>query len=223
MRELNRGILIAIEGIDGAGKTTQVRILSETLARAGLSVVTLKEPTDGQWGQKIRTLATKGRNLSPRDEMLLFLNDRLEDVERNIRPSLAERKIVLMDRYYLSNIAYQGAIGLDTTEIRTTNEKFAPVPDLVLILDVAPSIGQSRLVNGRKETPNHFESEEYLEKVRREFQRMQHHKNVQVIDGSRPIWDVAESVANSVHSIIKAVGEVDGSEVVEAYPGIAGT
>jgi len=222
VRELNRGILIAIEGIDGAGKTTQTRLLAERLANDGFLVATLKEPTEGKWGQRIRNLASHGRNLNPMDEMRLFLKDRQEDVEANIRPSLAEKRIVIMDRYYLSNIAYQGALGLDTEGIRQMNEEFAPVPDLVIILDVAPSIGQSRLLNGRKEKPNHFEGEEYLEKVREQFQRMQHLKNVQLIDGSRPISEVAKSVLNSVRSIIKAVGETNGTEVAEASPSIAG-
>lgn len=219
--ELNRGILIAIEGIDGAGKTTQTRLLAERLAKEGFSVITFKEPTEGEWGQRIRILANHGRNLSAREELQLFLKDRHEDVERNIKPSLAEKRIVIMDRYYLSNIAYQGALGLDTNEIRQMNEEFAPIPDVVIILDVAPSIGQSRLVNGRKEKPNHFENEEYLEKVREQFQSMQHHKNVQVIDGSRTIGAVTDSMLNAVRSIIKAAGETDGTEVVERNPSIA--
>ena len=222
VRELNRGILIAIEGIDGAGKTTQTRLLADALLKDGFSVVSLKEPTEGRWGIKIRNLASNGRNLDPKEEMMLFLEDRKEDVEENIKPSLAEKKIVIMDRYYLSNIAYQGALGLDTSEIRQMNERFAPIPDLVVILDVAPSIGQSRLVNGRKEKPNHFENEEYLEKVREQFLKMQHHKNVQVIDGTQPIYDVTDSVLNSVPSIIRAVGEVHGTEVAEGSSSIAG-
>lgn len=222
LHELNRGILIAIEGIDGAGKTTQTRLLAQTLADRGYCVTTLKEPTEGPWGQRIRGLAHNGRNLSPTDEMFLFLKDRMEDVEKNIRPALAEKRIVIMDRYYLSNIAYQGALGLDMKEIRRMNEEFAPVPDLVIILDVAPSIGQSRLVNGRKETPNHFEKEDYLEEVRKQFQKMQHHKNVQEIDGSRLVDEVARSVLNSVRAIIRAVGESCGTEVAEASPSLAG-
>jgi len=222
VRELNRGILIAIEGIDGAGKTTQTRLIAEALLKDGFSVVSLKEPTEGRCGIKIRSLANDGRNLNAKEEMMLFLEDRKEDVEENIKPSLAEKKIVIMDRYYLSNIAYQGALGLDINEIRQMNERFAPIPDLVVILDVAPSIGHSRLVNGRREKPNHFENEVYLEKVREQFLKMQHHKNVQVIDGTQPIWDVADSMLNSVRSIIRAVGEVHGTEVAEGSPGIAG-
>lgn len=147
MHELRRGVLIAIEGIDGAGKTTQTEILANKLAKEGFPVVTLKEPTDGKWGQMIRKLAQNGRNLSPEEESRLFLKDRNEDVERNIRPALLQKRIVIMDRYYHSNIAYQGALGVDVDEIRQANEHFAPVPDVVIILDVAPSIGRSRLVN----------------------------------------------------------------------------
>ena len=218
MHELRRGILIVIEGIDGAGKTTQASILADKLTEEGYAVTSLKEPTDGKWGQMIRKLAINGRTLPPDKESRLFLEDRREDVENNIKPALALKRIVVMDRYYYSNIAYQGALGIDPESIRKLNEAFAPVPDVVIVLDVAPSIGQFRLVNGRKDTPNHFERIDYLEKVRMQFQRMEHLKNVQLVDGSRTIDAVSESVISVVHSILKAVGESNETGLVEGNP-----
>jgi dTMP kinase len=218
VHELRRGILIVIEGIDGAGKTTQASILADKLTEEGYAVTSLKEPTDGKWGQEIRKLATNGRTLPPDKESKLFLEDRREDVEFNIKPALALKRIVVMDRYYYSNIAYQGALGIDPENIRRLNEAFAPVPDVVIVLDVAPSIGQFRLVNGRKDKPNHFEKIDYLEKVRMQFQRMEHLKNVQPVDGSRTIDAVSESVISVVHSILKAVGESDETGLVEGNP-----
>ena len=133
---LKKGILIAVEGIDGAGKTTQVRRLKDHFSRIGLSVVTYKEPTDGNYGQLIRKLAKDGRdNVTPEDEMELFLKDRKEDCNINIKPSLEKNKLVLMDRYYFSSIAYQGSRGLDVNHIWNKNEKIAIIPDLVIILD----------------------------------------------------------------------------------------
>ena len=94
---LCRGLLIVFEGIDGAGKTTQVRLLDERLRRAGYDVVCLKEPTEGPWGQKLRQLAQHGRQqVSPATELEWFLQDRREDVEHNIQPALARGQIVVL-------------------------------------------------------------------------------------------------------------------------------
>lgn len=223
MQQLKRGILVAIEGIDGAGKTTQTSILADKLNEQGYDSTILKEPTDGKWGQKIRRLALENRDLSPEEECQLFLADRMEDVEKNISPALRMNKIVIMDRYFYSNMAYQGALGLDMKRIREANESFAPIPEIVIILDVAPKIGQSRLVNGRRETPNNFEKLEYLEKVRSKFDEMANFKNVQKVDGSRPIEDVAAEIINIVSSIRKSIGEVNGSEMVRSSSDIIKT
>jgi len=223
VQQLKRGILVAIEGIDGAGKTTQTSILADKLNEQGYDSTILKEPTDGKWGQKIRRLALENRDLSPEEECQLFLADRMEDVEKNISPALRMNKIVIMDRYFYSNMAYQGALGLDMKRIREANESFAPIPEIVIILDVAPKIGQSRLVNGRRETPNNFEKLEYLEKVRSKFDEMANFKNVQKVDGSRPIEDVAAEIINIVSSIRKSIGEVNGSEMVRSSSDIIKT
>lgn len=159
------------EGIDGAGKTTQVRLLDERLRREGYDVVCLKEPTEGPWGQKLRQLARHGREqVSPVTELEWFLQDRREDVEQNIQPALARGQIVLLDRYYFSTIAYQGAMGLDPEEIRVRNEAFAPPPDLLFMLDILPEIGLQR-VRHRGEV-SHFERLEYLQRVAVLFERM---------------------------------------------------
>jgi len=168
---LGRGLLIVFEGIDGAGKTTQVRRLEERLRREGYDVVCLKEPSEGPWGQKLRQLARHGRqHVSPDTELEWFLQDRREDVEHNIRPALARGQIVLLDRYYFSTIAYQGALQLDPEEIRACNEAFAPPPDLLFILDIPPERGLQR-VRQRGEL-SHFERLDYLERVAAIFAAM---------------------------------------------------
>jgi len=195
---LTKGVLIAVEGIDGAGKTTQTRILSESLGAAGFRVSVFKEPTSGQWGQKIRELALNGRHrVSAEEELDLFVADRRENVSKNILPALWDRRVVLMDRYYFSSIAYQGALGLDPLEIRKQNEEFAPVPDVVVLLDVTPRIGIARIQDGRGERPNHFEGEQYLEKVRQVFRRLVSYPDMQEVDASPSIPEVA----SRVHSI----------------------
>ncbi len=112
-----RGILIAIEGIDGAGKTTQVKMLHRALKRAGISVIRSKEPTTGHWGSILRQSAFTGR-LSPREELETFIKDRTEHVETLIGPHLSSGSVVILDRYFYSTIAYQGARGADVPVVR---------------------------------------------------------------------------------------------------------
>ncbi len=174
--KLSKGFLVAIEGIDGAGKTTQAVLLEESLKKEGYPVLRLKEPGNSIYGDKIREIALKGReNISPQEEFELFLKDRMEDVKKNIRPALDAGKIVIMDRYYFSNIAYQGALGLDPFEIQRKNEEIAPRPDLTIILDITPGEAVRRIKN-RNEPPNEFEREKYLAEVRAIFNLLGHLK-----------------------------------------------
>ena len=95
-----------IEGIDGAGKTTQCERLTAELAAEGWDVERLVEPSRGPYGRRIRELARSGReDLDPAEELELFLRDREENVRENIQPALDRGAIVLMDRYYYSTIA----------------------------------------------------------------------------------------------------------------------
>jgi dTMP kinase len=168
---LRAGLFIVFEGLDGAGKTTQVHRLCERLRHNGYGVVPLKEPTDGPWGQKIRRLALHGRQHIPLEtELTWFLEDRRQDVEHNIKPALARGDIVVLDRYYFSTIAYQGARGGNPDSIRQHNEAFAPPPDLLFLLDIAPTQGLQRIQQQR--LPDEFERLEYLEHVAALFAQM---------------------------------------------------
>ena len=168
----HRGLLVAVEGIDGAGKTTQVHLVRSRLEARGWPVVTSKEPTDGPWGRKIRATASTGR-LSPEEELNAFLADRREHVDQLIRPSLAAGRIVILDRYYFSTIAYQGIRGRDPEELRALNESFAPRPDLLVVLDIDPERALGR-IQGRGDQANHFERAHLLEQSRAIFARYLH-------------------------------------------------
>ncbi|MBU2538129.1 MAG: dTMP kinase [Proteobacteria bacterium] len=160
-----KGLLIAFEGIDGTGKTTQIEMLSEVLRRRGFSVVATREPTDGQYGRKIRELYKNRKSVTPEEELALFLDDRREHVAQVIAPALARGEVVLTDRYYFSTAAYQGAAGHDPLKIIAANELFAPVPDMVIMLEAPVSLGVHRVQKLRGETLNDFEQEETLAKV----------------------------------------------------------
>jgi dTMP kinase len=162
-----RGFLIAIEGIDGAGKTTQAHLLQERLQERKLCVVRTKEPTTGTWGQVLRDSALTGR-LSLEEEVDAFLRDRKEHVEGLINPALDEGKVVIVDRYYFSTMAYQGARGIDPEELMRQNELFAPEPDLLVVLDIEPKLGLER-IKTRGDRANHFEKTDTLKKAREIF------------------------------------------------------
>lgn len=165
------GFLIAIEGIDGAGKTTQAQHLQSTLQARKLAVVRTKEPTTGKWGQILRDSAVTGR-LSFQEEVEHFIRDRREHVETVINPALANGEIVIVDRYYFSSMAYQGSNGIDPNEIMALNERFAPEPDLLVLLDIDPKSGLER-IKTRGDRANHFEKTGTLEKAREIFLAIQ--------------------------------------------------
>ena len=208
---LKHGILIAIEGIDGAGKTTQSHMLTEKLNEEGYSAIFLHEPTNGQWGQKIKELAKNGRHgITPEEEVDLFYKDRIEDVEKNINPNIKEKKIIVIDRYYYSNVTYQGARGVDPGYVERINEKIAPKPHLVLILDIPPQESSRRIVASRKDGPNHFERTDYLEKVRNLFvQHFRDRDNVKIIngDGNHSAQEVFDSLWLLVKPIVHEAEE----------------
>ena len=181
------GWLVVVEGIDGAGKSTVLRGLAAQCAQRGLECVTSGEPTRGPWGMKLRQSMTAGR-LSLDEELDLFLKDRAEHVATLIRPALAAGKVVLLDRYYLSTAAYQGARGADPAEILDANEKFAPQPDLVLLLDFDPAGGLDR-IRARGDAPNTFEEAEQLRAVRKIFLGLQR-PFIRLVDAARPAEEV---------------------------------
>jgi len=210
---LCRGLLIVFEGVDGAGKTTHVRLLDERLRREGYDVVCLKEPTEGPWGQKLRHLAQHGRQeVSPATELEWFLQDRREDVEHNIQPALARGQIVVLDRYYFSTIAYQGALQLDPEEIRVRNEAFAPPPDLLFLLELPAEQGFQRV--RQRGALSHFERLDYLERVAAIFAAMRF-PYLTRIDASAALTTVQERIWQDVASLLAGTVKSDPTAAQE--------
>jgi len=199
---LSKGFIVAIEGIDGSGKTTQAQMLYSYLRTREIQAILSKEPTESIYGQKIKELAQgKRESTDPYEEYQLFVKDRKLHVEKVIKPALDQKKIVILDRYYFSTMAYQGAIGLDPLAIRTENEKFSPIPEIVFLITIPPTIGIGRIRNGRKEIPNAFEREESLKKVADIFNSIISPK-FKHIEGTAPIDQIHKRITTQVETLI---------------------
>lgn len=194
-----QGLFIVIEGIDGTGKSTQVKRLGEWFEKKGREVVLSREPTDGPWGKKLRESAATGR-LSPEDELQYFLNDRRQHVEEKIQPALAAGKVVILDRYYFSTMAYQGARGFDPQEIRRMNEAFAPVPDLLIILDLDVATAHQR-IGHRGDSTNEFEKKDSLQKCREIFLSLKNEPFVRVVDSSGNLDEVSRGILAAITKV----------------------
>jgi dTMP kinase len=141
-------------------------------------------------------MAKTAGSLTPEEELDLFVRDRQENVQKNIRPALSAKKVVILDRYYFSTIAYQGAKGIDPAYIKRLNERFAVKPDLVIILDIEAGRGLGRIQN-RKRKDLLFERERYLARVRRIFSGFRGRKFIH-LDAARPKEELAGEIAGQV-------------------------
>jgi dTMP kinase len=147
------GRLIVIEGLDGAGTTTQARRLVEHLTAQGKPAHGTREPSDGPVGRLIREMLTgghaiEGEKLSQGTFGLLFAADRLDHMQREVEPKLAAGVTVISDRWYHSSLAYQGT-GADRDWIATLNAR-ARRPDLTIFLQVRPEVAAQRRAAARR-------------------------------------------------------------------------
>ena len=203
MVKLKRGVLIVFEGIDGAGKSTQAEILLKKLRELDYPVVYYYEPSDSKWGREIKRKAQYADSLTPQEELELFQKDREENVRTRLNPSLGRKEVIILDRYYFSTMAYQGAKGIDPESIRERNEAFAVKPDLVFILDVEPDRGLERIADrGQKDLL--FEREDYLAKVRQIFISLQG-DFIYHIDATQSIEHMAEQIEEITINLLQSI------------------
>lgn len=189
-------MLITIEGIDGAGKTTVALKLYEYLKGEKRDVHLLREPGSTEIGEKIRDLLLT-YDMGSVTELLLFESARAELTERLLIPMLKENKIVILDRFYDSTTAYQGyGRGLDIDLIEKIN-LFATrgiKPDLTILLDISPELALERL--GAKDR---FEETEFLKRVREGFLKIaERNKRIKVINAEDDIDIVFKNVLGVV-------------------------
>ncbi|MCF8884494.1 MAG: dTMP kinase [Nitrososphaerota archaeon] len=194
---MESGVFIAIEGIDGCGKTTQSKKLVKWLEKKQIKAVYTKEPTDGVIGRILKKMVRR-ENVDPRIEALLFAADRLEHLKNTVLPLLEKGYVVVSDRYVYSSLAYQSVTTGDPQWVREIN-KYAVKPDLAILLDVEPNIGLSRI----KRRKTKFEKEKFLEEVREKYLEMVRNGELKVIDASKNVDEVAEELVRLVGSFLK--------------------
>lgn len=142
-----RGWFVALEGVEGAGKTTQAARLAARLRAAGREVTEVREPGGTPLAEEARQMVLHGRDMPPAAELFLYLVARADLVAHVIEPALAAGRVVIADRYELSTRAYQSAgRGLDATQVRAAIALAVRgvMPDLYVVLDVSPGMGRAR-------------------------------------------------------------------------------
>jgi len=159
------GFLLALEGIDGSGKSTAAAGIAAALREEGQDVVATREPTDGPWGRRIREMAASGKAVAPEEELRWFVADRREHVAAVVRPALDAGRTVVTDRYFLSTVAYQGARGLDWRVLLAEAEREFPIPDLALRFEIDPAVGLARARRRGTTAEPAFEDRVFLERV----------------------------------------------------------
>ncbi len=184
---------VVFEGIDGSGKTTQLKMLAGKLRSLGRSVKTLKEPTNGYWGKKIRSLCANTKPLTKEEELQLFIRDRRWNVTKNILPSLNSGKIVLQDRYYYSTACYQSRNDKEFQAIIAENRLFAPEPDIVFILLIDIETALQRILF-RQNRQSYFEKKDFLITVQERYKLFQKEKNIVIINANNSPQEVFSQI-----------------------------
>jgi len=169
-----RGLLVVFEGAEGAGKSTQLRLLADWLGARGRDVVAVREPGGTIIGDEIRRiLLDPNADIVPRSEALLFMASRAQLVEREIRPALESGVTVLLDRFFLSTYAYQGVgRGIPEADLRAANAIATQglVPDLTLLLTMPVAAGLARAVDRGERDRMERADLEFHERVARAFE-----------------------------------------------------
>lgn len=204
------GLFITFEGIDGAGKSTQLQMLAERLGATGRNVVKTREPGGAPGAEEIRQLLVQGEpdRWSSQTEILLFTASRRDHVERVISPALSDGKIVLCDRFVDSTRAYQGADDLRALVDTLHNLVIGVTPDLTLIFDMDPEAALSR-ADARQSSEDRFERKglQFQQSLRARFLRIarDEDRRCHVIDADADSETVAIRVWNAVRSALEAI------------------
>ena len=223
---LRRGLLLALEGGEGVGKSTQARLLAIWLRDQGFDVVATHEPGATKIGMRLRALLldTTHTGLSPHAETLMYAADRAEHVASVIAPALARGAVVVTDRYVDSSLAYQGAGRLLPVEDIANLNDWATGgvrPDLTIILDLPPVDGLRR----RARSADRLEAEpaEFHDRVRRAFLALAEAAppdRYLVLDASRPPADVSRTIQERVREMLPDPVPLTAEEITGSFPAV---
>lgn len=204
------GYFITFEGIDGCGKTTQLRLADKYLSAQKISTLVLREPGSTPLSEKVRKiLLDKKMNINPFSELMLYLAARAELVREVIHPAIKNGTVVLCDRFYDSTTAYQGyGRGLDIGLINKLNRKAAAdcIPDLTFLVDINFNSSLLRRKSSNKKADRlESESKQFFQKVRHGFYDIanKNKRRIKVIDGGQSIEAVFEEVKNLLNRKLK--------------------
>ena len=215
------GLFIAIEGGDGAGKTTQIRNLVDHLESRGFDpVIATREPGGTPVGQSIRSVLLDGEAVSPKSEALLYAADRAHHVATLINPHLDQGGAVITDRYIDSSLAYQaGGRELSEDDVLSLSRWATSglVPNLTLVLDIDPRVAAERM--GSREDANHLDKQslEFKDRVRQGFLRLAEAEpeRYAVIPAGRSVNEVAEHIQRVVDAVIDGGESTDVADTFE--------
>lgn len=198
-------LFIAFEGIDGSGKSTQVKLLADKLESKGHKVYTTFEPTDSEIGTIIRNILTGKKKADNRTIAGLFVADRLNHLlndENGIVKKMSEGFTVLTDRYYFSSYAYNGT-HMDINWVINANAISASIlrPHLNIFIDVSPEVSMGR-INGNRDTVDLYENLENLKKVRAKyleaFALLNQTEKIFTVDGNQNPDLIHKEIANKI-------------------------
>ncbi len=216
MSEQHKGCLISFEGLDGAGKTTQMRLLEQWLQARNIAFIRTLEPGGTPLGVEIRPLVLNRPDLAivPLAEAFLFQADRAQHFARLVIPALQEGKLVITDRCYDASIAYQGCargVGVELVEQLSMLATSGIQPDLTILLDLDPSQVHSRTdtdsaQNGQREERTRFdvEAEAFHRRVREGFHMLarKYPARIKVVDASRTVEAIHEEIVGLVKEVL---------------------
>jgi dTMP kinase len=220
---LTKGLFITFEGGEGAGKSTQMRLLAQALSARGYRVLTTREPGGSAGAEAVRHVLLSGaaESFGVRMEAILFAAARSDHVEEVIRPALQQGTIVLCDRFMDSSRVYQGVTGNLEPAFVETMERVAVngvIPDCTIIFDLPASVGLERARRrAANDSPDRFEKEQLAthEKRREAFLDIAaaDPERCRVVDANRPPTAIAAEVLSLVEALLPLEGKPQSSNV----------
>jgi len=203
-------MFITFEGIDASGKTTQLKFLEEKLKKAGMDVISTRQPGGTRIGQLIREILLNPENteMVSITEVLLYMADRIQHIKQIILPALEKKQIVLCDRYHDATLAYQGGgRELDLSWLKMLQDDHVLTPDLTLWFDISLEESQKRLqqrniLNDEENCRLESESADFFSRVRQSYQDLCIKNSTRYVQ--IPADGTIESIEKEVTQIIKA-------------------